>query len=270
MTGKPTTMVRPTRVSVLAAGLGLAGLLAAALPAAAQTTKYQIRVMEGVLESAVQHGAQSLHSQMRTLSPELVFFSGPARARGYRIDGYGIFFSVDVPALRRSLAWSFRQLQQDNVELGRALQQLRRYVQAQGDARAKSELEQALRLVELQVGPMSPEAAARPAGTGTDVAADRAVVEARPTLIDAPDVAYTNEVKRALVDAMLDYGPTLALGGDEWLTIAARDNEDTLVPGDMTETVTITLRVSGGDLARFKAERLTREEVRQRVEVRQF
>lgn len=266
-----TTMSRPTRMGAAAAGLAAVMALGAGAPADAQTTKYQIRVMEGVLESAVQHGAQSLNSQMRMLSPDLVFFSGPARARGYRIEGYGVFFSVDVPALRRSVAWSFRQLQQDNVELGRAVQQLRRYVQSQRDARARTELEQALRLVELQVGPTGePGGAARPASVETEEAAERVVVETPPSVVDAPDVAYTNEVKRALVDAMLDYGTTLGLSADEWLTIAARDNEDTMVPGDMAETVTITLRVRGSDLAEFRAERLTRDQVRQRVDVREF
>jgi hypothetical protein len=270
MTGNLTIMSRLTRVYAGVAGLSMIAVLVGA-SAEAQTTKYQIRVMEGVLENAVQHGAQSLNSQMRELSPDLVFFSGPARARGYRIEGYGVFFSVDVPALRRSLAWSFRQLQQDNVELGRALQQLRRHVQSQGDARAKVELEQALRLVELQVGPMSaPEGTARRANVAPDGIADRVIVETRPSLVEAPDVAYTNEVKRALVDAMLDYGTTLGLANGEWLTIAARDNEDTMVPGDMTDSVTITLRVKGSDLAEFRAERLSRDEVRQRVDVREF
>ena len=47
----------------------------------------------------------------------LVLLAGAARARGFRLDGYGVFFDVEVPALRRSVAWSFRVLDQSAVSL---------------------------------------------------------------------------------------------------------------------------------------------------------
>ena len=85
-----------------------------------------------------------------------------------------------------------------------------------------------------------------------------------------PSGAYTDAVQQSIVDAMLDYGTTLSLGVDEWLTVAARENSDAVLAGDLTESVTITLRVKAADLEAFKAGRLTKDEVRQRVEVRQL
>ena len=238
----------------------------------AAAMRYQIRVMEGVLESAVQHGAQVVTTQIRRLSPDFVAFTGPAQARGYRLDGYGMFFSVDVPAVRRSVVWSVRTLQQSGLDMSRALQSLRRAVETQADTRAKREMEQALRLVELQVGPV-PRDESPPRGSGA-AAADRlapeAGGEAATPVVQDPGAAYEAEVKSALVDAMLDYGPPLGIAADEWLTVAARDNEDRLAGGELADNVTITLRIKGRDLAAFRAGQITRDEARARVELREF
>ena len=69
---------------------------------------------------------------------------------------------------------------------------------------------------------------------------------------------------------MLDFGGLLPLAADEWLTVAARDNQDVIIPGDIAEVVTVIMRVKGSDLAEFKAGRLTADDVRKRVEVREF
>jgi len=237
----------------------------------ATAMRYQVRVMEGVLESAVQHGAQVVTVQIRRLSPDFVAFTGPARARGYRLDGYGMFFSVDVPAVRRSVVWSVRTLHQSGLDLSRALDSLRRAVETQADARAKREMEQALRLVELQVGPVPREEG----GTGASSASasgrpSREGVEIVDSVVQDPGAAYESEVKSSLIDAMLDYGPPLAIAADEWLTVAARDNEDRITGGELADSVTITLRLRGRDLAAFRAGQITRDEARARVEVREF
>ena len=232
-------------------------------------SRYQLRVMEGVLESAVQHGAQVVAVQLRRVSPDLMAFSGPARARGYRLDGYGVFFSVDVPAVRRSVVWSMRTLERSGLDMSRALQSLRRAVETQNDVRTKRELEQALQLVELRVGPVATGSTPSVAGAGPEDAAAQVVLEPPAAAPRDPGEAYEREVTVALVDAMLDYSAPLALGPDEWLTIAARDNDDRLVAGELSDTVTITLRLRGSDLAAFRTGRLTRDEARQRVEVRE-
>jgi hypothetical protein len=241
-----------------------------------QQLRYQMRVLEGVLESAVQHGAQLINSQLRQVSPDLMLFSGPPRARGFRLEGYGVFFSVDVPRVRASVMWSFRTLNQSGVEVGQALQRLRRYVQSTNDSRTRTDLEQALRLVELQVGPLPPMAAGTgpaggspPAGASAS-AAGADVVATAPEVMRNPDAAYEAEVKRALIDAMLDHGPAVHLGTDEWLTVAAREHEDSTFTGELSYLVTITLRVRARDLQAFKTGQISREEARQRVELAEF
>jgi hypothetical protein len=95
-------------------------------------------------------------------------------------------------------------------------------------------------------------------------------VDAR--VLDNPAEGYTREVKAALVDAMIENSGPLALGPEEWLTVAARDNvpRDPLIPGDMADFSTIIFRVKGSDLAAFRAGRMTLEEARQKVEVREY
>ena len=91
--------------------------------------------------------------------------------------------------------------------------------------------------------------------------------------VQDPNRAYTEAVTRALVDAIIDYSTPMALGPDQWLTVAARDNEgrDTLAPQDpLEEVVTMLYRIKGEDLIAYRAGRITRDEARKRVQVSQF
>jgi hypothetical protein len=217
--------------------------------------RYQLRVMEGVLENAVQHGIRSVGAQMRLVTPDLIFFGSPARARGFRLEGFGTFFDVDVPTLRPSVTWSVRTLSQMTPDTSRALQSLRRVVESQGDARARRESEQALRLIELQVGPLAAEGTTTSSGvTGGER------VE--------PALAYETEVKRALVEAMLDYGNTISLGQDDWLAVAARANES--MGQDALDNITVLLKIKGSDLQALRRGSLSRDEARQRISITEF
>ena len=89
---------------------------------------------------------------------------------------------------------------------------------------------------------------------------------------DDPSVIYVSEVTNALVDAMLEHGGPVGVGPDEWLTVAARESLDRgLVPDDPGEpSMTFVLRIKGSDLNALRERRLTREEARARVEIRQY
>lgn len=263
-------------VPVLAASFAAAAALSAqsaggaATPSEQLQARHQIFVMEGVLERAVELGARKLSQQVQAVMPDMMLLAGAARARGFRLEGYGVFFDVEVPALRRSVAWSFRTLDQNDLGLTRAIQALRQHVASLADAGAKQSLEQALRRLELQVGPPP---GVQQAGMATNVSA--AALEPsppQPAPVQDPGEAYTAEVKEALIDAMLDYSGPISIGADEWLTIAARDNEDRsgLAPTDPYDVTTIILRVRGADLAAFRGGRTTRDEARRRVEVKEF
>lgn len=234
-----------------------------AAPQAAQArdsalrARYQLRVMEGVLENAVQHGIRTVAAEMRLVSPDVIFFGSPSRARGFRLDGYGVFFDVDVPTLRPSVTWSVRQLAQITPEMSRALQSLRRVVASAGDAGAKREAELALRLVETQVGPLD-----APETTASD--------EARrgQGAMDDPAAAYEREVMRALSEAVLDYGNTLSLRPDDWLGVAARANDAGL--GSQADAVTVLIRIRGRDLEDLRTGAIDRDEARRRIVQSEF
>ena len=70
-----------------------------------------------------------------------------------------------------------------------------------------------------------------------------------------PNRAYTEAVTRALVDAMIDYSTPMAIGPEQWLTVAARDDEgrDSLAPQDpLEEVVTMIYRIKGSDLLDYR------------------
>lgn len=256
--------------------------------------RFHLFTMEGVLERAVQQGATRLSRQVQRLMPDMLLISGAAEARGFRLDGYGVFFDVEVPVLRRSVAWSLRTMVDENgMAATTALQEFKSHVETIQDPRLKATLQQALKRIELQVGPVQPPGVtpaprptvAPPRGTVTALEAEAPVpapavaTNAAPRLTPAdealltnPSKVYEDEVIASLADAMLDYSAPIGVGPDEWLTVAARDNEhrDRLMPGDAYDLMTIVLRIKGSDLAAFRADRLTREEARKRVEVREF
>jgi len=91
-----------------------------------------------------------------------------------------------------------------------------------------------------------------------------------PVLTD-PNEAYRTEVIQALKDAMLSHSSALGIGASEWLTIAAKGNDDRprLAPAD-SDARTRIIRLRGSDLADFLAGKITREEALQRIEVRVF
>jgi hypothetical protein len=78
-------------------------------------------------------------------------------------------------------------------------------------------------------------------------------------------------VIQALIDAMLDHSSPIGVGPNEWVTIAARRNEERprLAPAD-SGAQSVVIRASGADLAAFRAGQISREEVIKRVDRRVF
>lgn len=253
----------------LAVALLMAAGAAQAQEPGAAKLRSNLSIMEGVLERAVVLGADSLNRRVRALAPQdpPLLLAGEVDVRGFRLDGYGVFFDVEVPVLRQSVAWSLRALMdQGGVPLAAALSQLRAYVRTAADAQTRQSLERALHRLEMQVG-------APDSHTVTPAAASSPAVAPLPPeaieWLSNPNAVYTSAVKSALIDAMLEHSQALAIGPEEWLTIAARDNESRRNPGQGDDGGTITLRVKGSDLAALRAGRMTEEEARRRVEIRE-
>src|SRR3972149_419513 len=100
-----TTMGKAVTGMFTASVIVCAGWAAAQTPASASATarqreqRYPIGMMERVLESAVEHGATVTRDRLQALIPAEMLLSENARARGFRLEGYGVFFDVIVPPL---------------------------------------------------------------------------------------------------------------------------------------------------------------------------
>ncbi len=284
---------------------------------AALTARYHVRQMENVLERAVQHAADLMRRRFAAFTPDVLALAGAPRAQGFRIEGYGLFFSVEVPRLSESVTWALRVLSEDRDE--RVVASLQKVAEAEQDPVVRADVERAIRSIQLQhrapaaAAPAGAEmtprqttsSSAPPARAGGPVAGSgREGVAAQDGPVDSasrdaasapsqaymsaapapapppeapaiapprdPSAVYEDEVKQALVDAMLDYAGSLQLPSGEWVTIAARDAGYVAFPDAVSDMVTVTLSIRASDLVDFRAQRLTREEARTRVLVREF
>jgi hypothetical protein len=258
---------------------------------AVDSRRDDIRVMESVLTNALQKGAQDLARQMQVSAPGSLFVTGAGRARGFVLDGYGIFFDVDVPGMRQSVVWSAQMLQQAQER-----ENLRQFIERSRPNSPERQLaEMTLRRLDNRTqgqgggGPATSAVTQPPPGavaatnvtdpptvpapnSGAPTSAANAAVAPLPApgaSVD-PNELYTDAVKTALIDAMLKYSAFLKIGADEWLTVAARDSDGPLMPGQIDDSSTIMLRIKGSDLSAFQAGKLTREEVLKRVDVKEF
>jgi hypothetical protein len=264
------------------------------LQAAAQLreARYQIGQMERLLEGAVEHGASVIRDRLSAVMPADMLLTESARARGFRLDGYGMFFDVEVPSLAGTLPWSIQTLDQNDLGLDSALRTLRSFIER--SASNDVNLQQALKRVELQVapvgtalaplagsaavsaatavnGPAAPNArnAAAPPAAATPNPA--VALAAREAILSDPNEAYRTQIREALIDTMLEHSRGLSIAPEELLTVAARGIEDRprLASAD-SDGRTHVFSVRGADLTAFLGGQITRDEARQRVQVRVF
>ena len=222
---------------------------------------------ENVLENAVVSAAQMLiqHSSM-TPAPASntrfeVLLTGEPRARGFRLDGYGAMFDVEFPSIRRSVAFTMSTLERPDPELLAAYRELRRRAP---DPQSQQALDGAIKTLEDQIQALN----ARPKNVVSNATAPAAATPG-PVAVDDPRVFYASELTNALIAAVLDQGATTGIGPDEWLTVAARESLDfRFMPDD--PATTLNIRVKGSDLAALREKRLTREDARKRIEVKQY
>jgi hypothetical protein len=268
---------------------------AAARPAAASTPesrRQDIKSMEVLLTQALQKGAQDLARALKVSAPNSAFVTGTGRARGFILEGHGIFFDVDVPGMRQSVVWSAQML-----ELEQQRQNIRRFLANSSPDDPRRKIAEAnLRSIERSMGTAPGEIVISNPTTNTQlvpqdrIAAAVAVAEGTlpagaagspapaapppppapmPQLRD-PNELYTESVKNALIDAMLRYSGFLKVGDTEWLTVAASDSDGPQAPGQVDEAVRILISIRGSDLTAFQSGKLTRDEVLKKVEVREF
>ena len=110
---KKLHVVMYSTIAVTALTIARPAAQAPAPPTAAQIqARHAISALEGVLENAVQFGKQMLDQRLQESSAaNMVMLAGMARARGFRLDDYGVVFDVEFPSMRRSMVWSLQQLE---------------------------------------------------------------------------------------------------------------------------------------------------------------
>ena len=223
----------------------------------------QIRMIEGVLVQAVRLGAAEVSKEMQRFEPAgVTVLTGVPRARGFLLDGYGVFFDVEIPDMNQSVIWSMMNVQRDR-QVGNALDSLRTSLESMPDGPNRQKAQMDLQQLIKTVGPAAPMR-----GPQGQAPAPGQVGAASATIPPDPDRLYSEAVKSALVEAMLGYSVQMDLGADEWLTVAARASEGP-VPSQagLSELITIVLRVKGSDLSIYHADPTKRDEIRQRVKV---
>jgi hypothetical protein len=251
----------------------------------AQKRRNKIQLMEGLLARAGSIAAESFGRQLQQIEPSMtVALMGQSRARGFMLDGYGVFFDVEVPELRATVVIAQLMLQRD-MEIANALSRLKRALHDMPEGPNREQAQQAIRVLDIQAGTAPQERRSGQAFSGNRSQQNPAIQvnEGAVQAADAPALPpsgmpgetvmavmkdprkeYRDTVQRELIDAMLDYSVPLDIGPDEWLAVAARVAE----PGQRGQT--LMLRVKGSDLAVFAADKDRRAEIRGRVEVRVF
>ena len=289
----PETAQAPAAAQAAAPAIEAPTAQTAPKPVNLADMRHHIYVMEGALARAVDYGAKQLNREFFSVMPGVFMLEGEARARGLHLESYGVFFDVRVPSMRQSMVWSLRMmLDQDDAANQVAINDLRRSMQGVTDPTTRASMEKALRQLERQVPAaaaarnqqvmpsmeVSQPSAGRGAREASGLSATAPASMPAPATPDSPwakdpNRAYTEAVTRALVDAMIDYSTPMNIPAEQWLTVAARDDEgrDSLAPPDpLEEVVTWIYRIKGSDLQLYRTGKLDRDEVRKRVQVTQF
>jgi hypothetical protein len=245
----------------LAAAMSLLAMMPSLVAAQAQDSEAQerrrnIRYMEGVLVQAVRVGAEQVGKELEKYEPSgVTVLLGSPRVRGFLIAGHGVFFDVEVPDMNQSVLWAVEQLQR-NRSLSNAMDSLREAIRMMPEGQPMQQVQAAVQLLGSTVASPRIGNAAGPAPgqvTATAIPPD-------------PRKLYQDAVVTAVVDAMLGYSVQMALGPEEWLTVAARGNDAPLGPQQsLQDTVTITVRVKGSDLAIYHSDPARRAEIREKV-----
>jgi hypothetical protein len=239
-----------------------------------------IPIMEGVLTRAGVIAAEHIATQLQQLDPTMTVFIGDrsARARGFVLEGYGIFFDVEVPELRGAVVWS-QITQQRDLQIAQALSMLKGALQQMPEGTNRQQALAAIRMIDMHAGPVqqqgpnltTPVDPAMQVNAGSVTAATPAPATASPAdvanlaaLLRDPNREYRDAVQRELTDVMLDYGSPMDVGPDDWLCVAARVAE----AGQRGQT--LMLRVKGSDLAIYAGDKTRRDEIRAKVEVRVY
>jgi hypothetical protein len=91
-----------------------------------------------------------------------------------------------------------------------------------------------------------------------------------PTAVFDPDQAYTTYVKEAVIDSLLDDSSMLALGPNEFLSVAVSGIEQPTNVLYRRSADKLVLTIKGSDLTDLRQGRITREQAKERLTQERF
>jgi hypothetical protein len=262
--------------SVIAVSITTAAFAQQTAPAPRDTEEQlrargRIAMMEASLAAAVSMGAVPVIRQVQDLVGDPPRLLGMPRVTGTRLEGIGVFFNIQVPALNVPILWEMRHVV-DSRATNAILAELRNYARLQPPGPVRAQFEDFIAKLAAQnaappvdrlrqnvsAASLAPEAVREPAAPAT--AGDTAVLN--------PYEVYRNGIKAAIIDAMLESSGSLSIGPDEWLIVSARRDtpRDPLFPADFIDTTTWVAKVKGSDLEAFRTQRITEADVRKLVQ----
>ena len=80
---------------------------------------------------------------------------GVPRARGFILDGHGVFFDVEIPDMNQTLVWSVMTVQRDR-QMGDAIGSLQTALKAMPAGPTLQQAQMALQAIEKTIGPVPP------------------------------------------------------------------------------------------------------------------
>lgn len=240
-------------------------VLVAAVPAAAQgpaassddqQLRNQLQKFEVVLQLAVHQGGDAFVQQRKeAIPPGVQLTSEDAQVKGFAPpEGGGFFFYVSVPSIRvtinQLLLQSFAERQQ---RPNRQQPAAPRGVSQNGPVSAQGLL-----------APPDPMTASPVVDEGTCAG------RTKPSKgYSNPDYEYAVAVCDALLDAMLDNPGTLPIKDNEWLTVAAVSGDPKSELISTSPDYTTYLQIKGSDLLAYRQGKITKQEARKVVEMKQ-
>jgi hypothetical protein len=202
-----------------------------------QQFKFKLQDFEAILRNAVKHGADAFAERVAgAIPPNVQLTADDPEAMAFAPptpDG-GLMFVVVVPPIRQIVTWLSQQYPRS-----------------------------------------SRTSPARPIGAASNAPADpmtaSPIVNGGPAPLFNADLEYSKAVTEALMDAMLDNSAALPLKDSEWLTIAAIDGVGP-TPGVVNSPFghTTYLSIKGSDLTQLRQGKLSRDDARKLVVLKQL
>jgi hypothetical protein len=232
-------------------------VFAAAVPVSAQQSadplRSQIMTFEDVLKRAIELAGEDfsaqVQQQLRPAFPIQFGFDPPGPVvRGWPIDSYGYHFDVQVPDVAETGMLLLSLVPRQAPSPARRPDAETRPVASGGVVKDDP----------MVSGPASPRAAAPASGgTGGGGTFD-------------PNTAYRENVRSALIDAILNNPGVLNLRANDVLAVSAAGVGQTPLYRLSPRSARLTLYFSGADLIALREGRLTRDEAKKRIREQTF